>query len=61
MLNEIEYWVIGLLPVLSFLVFVNWLQFGHVEGWVGYQHCWKLQSIHIKVGFVNDFIKAHVS
>jgi hypothetical protein len=32
-----------------------------VEGWVGYQHCWKLQSIHIKVGFVNDFIKAHVS
>jgi hypothetical protein len=40
-----------------FFVFVNWLKLGHVEGWVGYQHHWKLQGIQNGVGFVNDFLR----
>jgi hypothetical protein len=39
---------------------MDWLQLGHMEGQVGYQCCLKLQNIHIKVGFANDFIRAHI-
>jgi hypothetical protein len=34
MFNEIEYWVIGMFMVLSFLIVVNRFQFGHMKGWV---------------------------
>ncbi len=39
---------------------MNELQLGHMEGWVGYQCCWQLQSIHIEVGFAINLIKAYV-
>jgi hypothetical protein len=61
MLDEVKSWVISLILIYLFiLVFMNYLQLGHMEGRVGYQCCWKLQSTHIKVGFANDFIKSHI-
>jgi hypothetical protein len=60
MSNEVESWVIGLFLVLPYLVLMNWLQLGHMEGHVGYQHHWELQNIHIGVWFVNDPIRAHI-
>jgi hypothetical protein len=38
--NEVESWLIGMYSALPFLVLVNWIQLGHMEGWMGYQHHW---------------------